>query len=139
MENILHDNIILGAGVAGISAAYHLKKKGLSSIIFEKDNDWGGLCGNFTINGFRFDRFVHFSFPKDEELIKLFEASSETYAHPAISFNYYHGKWLKHPAQNNLAPLSAEEKAKIICDFVKRPQKDCSKIKTYDEWLKIQY
>ena len=137
--NILQSNLILGAGVAGISAAYYLKKQGISSTIFEKDSDWGGLCGYFTINGFRFDRFVHFSFPNNEATRNLFEKSSPTIAHPSVSYNYYHGKWLKHPAQNNLAALSTDEKVNIISDFVYKQDKAPEKIKTYDEWLKIQY
>ncbi|WP_045213318.1 FAD-dependent oxidoreductase [Desulfonatronovibrio magnus] len=33
---------ILGAGISGISAAYHLRQRGIESIVFEKDEDWGG-------------------------------------------------------------------------------------------------
>jgi len=131
--------IILGSGIAGISAGYHLEKKGEKPIIFEKDNDWGGLCGNFTINGFRFDRFVHFTFTDDEYIKGIFEKSSPLYDHPSVSSNYYNGYWLKHPAQNNLAPLSTDEKVKIINDFVNRPQKEVSEIKDYSEWLRVQY
>ncbi|MBO5566861.1 MAG: FAD-dependent oxidoreductase [Succinivibrio sp.] len=131
--------IILGAGVAGISAGYHLKKKGVDSVIFEKDADWGGLCGNFTIDGFRFDRFVHFTFTKNEYVKNIFEQSSPTYSHPSVSSNYYQGKWLKHPAQNNLAPLSTDEKVKIIEDFINRPKIEFSEIKDYEQWLRVQY
>ena len=61
------------------------------------------------------------------------------YDHPSVSSNYYKGYWLKHPAQNNLAPLSTDEKVKIITDFVNRPQKAIEDIKDYSEWLRIQY
>ncbi|MBO7299439.1 MAG: FAD-dependent oxidoreductase [Kiritimatiellae bacterium] len=138
MENILPNNIVLGAGIAGISASYHLKQKGIESTIYEKDSDWGGLCGFFEIEGFRFDRFVHFTFTKEEYIANIFEKSSPLYAHPSISYNYYNGAWLKHPAINNLAQLSSEEKTQIITDFVNRPQKDVSEIKNYDEWLRVQ-
>lgn len=57
---------ILGAGISGISAAYHLKERGIDSVIFEKDSDWGGLCGNFEFNGFKFDKAIHLSFTEDE-------------------------------------------------------------------------
>ena len=67
------NNIVLGAGIAGISASYHLKQKGISSTIYEKDSDWGGLCGFFEIDGFRFDRFVHFTFTTDDYIINTFE------------------------------------------------------------------
>lgn len=129
----------MGAGIAGISAAYHLKQKGESSVIFEKDNDWGGLCGFFEIDGFRFDRFVHFTFAKDEKIAELFAKSSPLYAHPPVSYNYWRGCWLKHPAQNNLAPLPIEEKVKIIDSFVNRPRKDVAEISDYAEWLSVQY
>lgn len=138
MESILPNNVILGAGIAGISAGYHLKHKGIDSVIYEKDSDWGGLCGNFSIDGFRFDRFVHFTFTKDEYIADIFEKSSPLYAHPSVSYNYYHGSWLKHPAINNLATLPAEDKVKIIADFVNRPHKEVASIKDYDEWLRVQ-
>lgn len=131
--------VILGSGIAGISAGYHLKQKGIPSIIFEKDNDWGGLCGNFTIDGFRFDRFVHFSFAPNRSDQKLFAGKNGMREHIPFPSNYYHGIWLRHPAQNNLAPLSIEEKVKIITDFVQRSQKDPTTIYRYDEWLRVQY
>ena len=89
--------VVLGAGIAGISAACHLRKKGESPVVFEQDADWGGLCGNFTIDGFRFDRFVHFTFADDPYIAGLFEKSSPLYAHPPVSYNYWRGYWLKHP------------------------------------------
>ena len=131
--------IILGSGIAGISAGYHLKQEGIENVIYEKDSDWGGLCGNFTIDGFRFDRFIHFTFTNDEYVYNMFNNSSELYEHPAISNNYYKGYWLTHPAQNNLYPLPAEEKVKVITDFVNRPKMEISEIKDYAQWLQCQY
>lgn len=131
--------VILGSGIAGISAGYHLKKTGEDVVIYERDSDWGGLCGNFTIDGFRFDKFVHFTFASDEYIKNIFEQSSPTYPHPPVSYNYWRGFWLKHPAQNNLAPLPIEEKVKIIEDFVNRPRMDIEDINNYEEWLRVQY
>ena len=130
---------ILGSGIAGVSAGYHLKQKGEDVIIYEKLSDWGGLCANFTIDGFRFDKFVHFSFATDEYIKNMFETSSPLYSHPSISYNYYKGYWLKHPAQNNLAPLPNEEKEKIIEGFKNRIEKPFEEIKDYEEWLRVQY
>ncbi len=131
--------VILGSGIAGISACYHLQKNGENALIFERDNEWGGLCGNFTIDGFRFDKFVHFTFAQDEYIKNLFEQSSPTYAHPSISSNYYKGFWLKHPAQNNLAPLPTNEKIEIIKGFITRKKKPIEDLENYEEWLKVQY
>lgn len=131
--------VILGSGIAGISAGYHLEKSGEKVVIYEKNNDWGGLCGNFTIGGFRFDKFVHFTFTDDSYIKGIFEKSSPLYDHPSISYNYYNGYWLKHPAQNNLAPLPTEEKVSIITDFINRKQIPIEEIKDYAQWLEVQY
>jgi protoporphyrinogen oxidase len=129
---------ILGGGISGISAGYHLSLKEISNTILEKNQTWGGLCDNFTIgNGFRFDYFVHLSFTEDESVKNLFAKSSDYLSHKPISNNYYKGCWLKHPAQNNLAPLSVEEKTKIILDFFQRPK--IKKPINYKEWLIAQF
>lgn len=135
----MRQTIVLGSGIAGISAGYHLKKKGEEVVIYEKDNDWGGLCANFTIDGFRFDKFVHFTFADSEYIRNLFEESSPTYAHPSVSSNYYKGYWLKHPAQNNIAPLPIDEKVEIIKGFINRKNKSFEEIENYEEWLRVQY
>lgn len=131
--------IILGSGISGISAGFHLKKEGENVVIYEKTSDWGGLCGNFVIDGFRFDKFVHFTFTDDEYIKGIFEKSSPLYEHPSISSNYYKGYWLKHPAQNNIAPLPTDEKIKIIKGFIDRKYKPFEELKNYEEWLRSQY
>lgn len=98
----------------------------------------GGLCNNFTIgNGFLFDYFVHLSFTQNDYVKDLFSKSTPFIKHYPESVNYYNGLWLKHPAQNNLAPISPEEKIKIIMDFLKRP--DIHKSENYEEWLIAQF
>lgn len=133
--------IILGAGISGLGAGYSLRRKGISAILLEKDFTYGGLCGNFEIDGFRFDRFVHFSFSDNEKVNELFSLSSpDIIRHIPNPYNICNGKWIKHPAQNNLYPLSEEEKRRIVADFRNRPQiSDINNISNYEEWLRLQY
>ena len=129
---------ILGAGISGISTGYHLGLKGIEHVVYEKNERWGGLCDNFTIgDGFRFDYFVHLSFTKSEYVNELFAKSADYITHKPVSTNYYKGFWLKHPAQNNLAPLPALEKVKIITDFINKPTG--SNPANYKEWLRYQF
>ena len=131
-------NIILGAGISGISASYELKNNNIDSIIFEKNNDWGGLLDNFQINGFRFDKFIHLSFSQDEYVNSIF-TKTPLIRHKPLSYNYYKGYWLKHPAQNNLFPLSQSEKILITDDFKLSKEVETEKIKNYEEWLRVQF
>ena len=132
------NNLILGAGISGIAAAYELKKNKLDALILEKNKSWGGLLDNFTIDGFRFDKFIHLSFAKDDYVNDIFY-KTPFIKHNPLSHNYYKGTWLKHPAQNNLFPLDQGEKNLILKDFKKRPEKKFSEIKNYEEWLRVQY
>ncbi len=130
--------IVLGAGISGLSAGYHLGLEGYKPTVYEQDSEWGGLCGNFKIDGFRFDKAVHLSFAKSEYVQELFKKSTEIIGHKPEASNYYKGYWLKHPAQNNLAPLPAEEKVAIVTDFIKNNGVE-HEVNNYEEWLRAQY
>ena len=136
-----NNTIILGAGISGLGAAYSLRQKGETPLVLEKDETYGGLCGCFTIDGFTFDRFVHLSFAKDERVLNIFNTSAKRIiTHIPNPYNIYNRKWIKHPAQNNLYPLSAEEKSLIINDFLSRPNNvETDKIDNYEQWLRIQF
>jgi len=49
------DCVIIGGGVAGLSAAAYLSKAGLKTILFEKNERLGGVAGTFFLNGYTFD------------------------------------------------------------------------------------
>lgn len=136
-----NNTIILGAGISGLGAAYSLRQKGETPLVLEKNETYGGLCGCFTIDGFTFDRFVHLSFAKDERVLNIFNTSAKRIiTHIPNPYNIYNRKWIKHPAQNNLYPLSAEEKSLIINDFLSRPNNvEADKIDNYEQWLRIQF
>jgi len=130
--------IVLGAGISGISAAYHLGLKNIDATIYEKDSEWGGLCGNFTLDGFRFDKSVHLSFASDEYVQKLMYGETPYHKHAPEASNYYEGCWVKHPAQNNLFPLPAETKVKILSGFIENEGKE-HEITNYESWLRAQF
>ncbi len=50
-----HDVVIVGGGIAGLTAAAFLCKWGKSVLLCEKDEVVGGLIGTFDYNGFKFD------------------------------------------------------------------------------------
>jgi protoporphyrinogen oxidase len=133
--------IVLGAGVAGLGAAYALRSQGQHSFILERDNTYGGLCGCIEIDGFRFDRFVHLSFAKSERVNSLF-LQTPVIRHIPNPSNIYNKVWIKHPAQNNLFPLPDAEKQIILRDF--RRRKSAEEVAaqgeaSYEDWLRCQF
>lgn len=136
---MLKTNIaIIGADFAGIAAGFAAKEKNLQATIFEATDEWGGLRGNFTVDGFRFDKAVHLSF-NEPELVKKIFLSRPHYAHSSESRNYADGYWVRHPAQNNLRELPVEERIKIIQGFVNRPIIPRDGAENYWHWLEIQF
>lgn len=118
-----------------------LRQSGEESVILEKSNTFGGLCGNFDINGFRFDRFVHLSFSNIEKANSVI-LKTRYIKHIPNPANLYNRIWIKHPAQNNLYPLPHEEKQRIIHDFKNRRPIDAignQTEMTYEDWLRYQF
>ncbi|MDP2761379.1 MAG: NAD(P)-binding protein [Sideroxyarcus sp.] len=128
-------NVILGGGIAGISAAYHAKKLGMKAVVYENSSRAGGLLDNFSIDGFRFDNAIHLSFATEPEVREVFDRTPY-FAHPAVSWCWDDGAWLKHPVQNNMFPLSVDERVELIAGLVARPNLE---IKNYRDWLIYQY
>lgn len=88
------------------------------------------------MNGFCFDSAVHLSFASDI-ISRDFFNQTPYQTHLPISFNYYHGLWIKHPILNNMYSLSVDEKVKCIKSFVER---ECPKeIVNYGQWLRACY
>ena len=130
------DILILGAGIAGLGAALKAKEQDKKAIIFEARNSVGGLLDNFTIQGFRFDNAVHLSFAKEAKVREIFD-KTPFYRHASEALNFEDDKWLKHPVQNNLYPLSAKDKVQLIKSFFERPDKP--EADDYESWLRYQY
>ncbi len=129
--------VVLGAGCAGLAAAYELKQKNLDAVVYEKNAEYGGLCRSFMIDGFTFDTFAHVNFSKDPYVISMLEEKTEYFIHKPEAVNYYHGHWVRNPAQNNLVDLPVEERISVIEGFVNREID--RQVHNYDEWLRLQY
>ena len=124
--------LVLGGGVAGISAAWHARQAGREAVIFEAKERYGGLLDHFYRSGFRFDNAVHFAFSKNEPFSALL-AKADLITHRPEPYNYEQGRWLKHPVQNNLYPLPVEEKVEAIRSFIERPER--GEDPDYRRWL----
>ena len=129
---------IIGAGFAGIAAGLAAKGKNIAATIFEAEETWGGLCGNFSVEGFRFDKAVHLSFNEPELVKKIFHKLPH-YTHSSESNNFADGSWVRHPVQNNLRQLLVDERIKVIKSFIDREKIPAEKVEDYKTWLTVQY
>lgn len=133
----MKDIIILGAGMAGFGAAYKLRENSYQSIIFEKNDYYGGNASSFTIDGFTFDTGPHISFTKDEKMQELFAESvkNEYWALQVEVNNFWKDHWIKHPAQVNLHGLPTDLIVQIIDEFIEVNKGEKPEVKSFKEWL----
>ena len=54
-ETGVYDVIVVGGGIAGLTACAFLVQSGLSVLLCEKEDSLGGLCCSYERNGFTYD------------------------------------------------------------------------------------
>ena len=99
------DVLILGAGLTGLSTAYHLG--GREYCVLEKENRPGGLCGSVSHNGFLYDYTGHLLHLRNEyakELIFSFLKNNLTYRTRNTLIHSF-GRYTRYPFQANLFGL----------------------------------
>ena len=68
----MYDLIIIGAGPAGLTAAYELSDSGKKIHVLEKKNKVGGLAETKVFGDYRYDIGPHRFFTKNKEVYELF-------------------------------------------------------------------
>ncbi|MCC7015873.1 MAG: FAD-dependent oxidoreductase, partial [Rhodospirillales bacterium] len=65
------DVVVVGAGFAGLGAAYELARRGRAVTVLEADNDIGGLAGSFRVNNGSLEKFYHHWFTSDRAVMDI--------------------------------------------------------------------
>ena len=60
--------IIIGAGVAGLSAAFYSRRKGYEVAVYEQGNSPGGVSTCWIRHGFTFDGGIHWLVGSSEHI-----------------------------------------------------------------------
>ncbi len=110
--------VIIGGGLAGVSAGYHLAEH--DPIVFEKENAIGGLCRSFTQDGFTFDctgHLVHLKNAYTKELVSTLLPDSFN-AHERRAAIYSKSTTTPYPFQANTYGLPPEVVKECVIGFV---------------------
>lgn len=112
---------IVGAGPAGLTAAYQLVQRGAQPTVFEKSELVGGISRTETYKGYRFDIGGHRFFTKVREVEAMWhEILPDDLVHTSrLSRIYYQRQFYDYPlslwnAFSNLGPI---ESARILMSY----------------------
>lgn len=119
--------IIIGGGLTGLSAAYHLEQAGITDYtLFEREPTVGGLCRSVTHDGFTFDYTGHLLHLNDPTCRALVDKTVGLNNFNTVSRNAYiysEQVYTRYPYQINLHGLSAQTIADCLTGFIQRPKK----------------
>ena len=142
-DNNIFDEIIIGAGPAGLTAGYELLQSGKENIlILEKNDKVGGLASTKVFGEYSYDIGPHRFFTKNEEINELF---LKMLGKDAVKVNrltriYYKKKYFNYPltpvnALFGLGPLNA---ISIISSYIYSRIKfyfKVSEINNFEDWV----
>jgi UDP-galactopyranose mutase len=114
------DICVLGAGLAGLSAAWHLQKKGVACRIFEKEPHAGGLCRSTRLKGFTFDHdghLLHFRSKGGLALVRKLLGDNMA-RHQRKAWVFSHDRFIPYPFQSNLHALPAKAAKECLDGFI---------------------
>ncbi len=131
--------VIIGAGPAGLTAAYMLSKRGAASTVLEADSIVGGISRTVERDGYRFDIGGHRFFTKVTPVDDLwFEilGEDEFLQRPRMSRILYKGKLYDYPlvplnALKNLGPVEATRCIASYAAARAKPPKDQSNLEGF--------
>ena len=137
--------VIIGAGPAGLTAAYVLATRhGITSTVLEADDIVGGISRTVERDGWRFDIGGHRFFTKVKEVSALWHEilpDEDFMLRPRMSRIYYRNKYIDYPikAGNALRQLGAKEAVLCGLSYLSvriRPPKDQT---TLEGWVAARF
>ncbi|MDD5669551.1 MAG: FAD-dependent oxidoreductase [Candidatus Omnitrophica bacterium] len=111
---------IIGAGLSGLSTAWHLQKSGVDCRIFEKEQSAGGLCRSKLVKGFTFDYDGHLLHFKHDHVFRLLKAflGKNLDEHKRSAWIYSRDRFTRYPFQVNLHGLPPHVVKECLFGFI---------------------
>ncbi|MGD9921950.1 MAG: NAD(P)/FAD-dependent oxidoreductase [Pseudorhodoplanes sp.] len=138
------DVLVIGAGPAGLTAAYCLTKEMPSVLVIEKDPVYvGGISRTVRYKDYLFDIGGHRFFSKAKEVVDLWHEilPDDFIERPRLSRIYYGGKYYSYPlsAFEALTNLGVIRSAACVLSYAWARANPIADAKTFHQWVRNQF
>jgi protoporphyrinogen oxidase len=135
---------IIGAGPAGLTAAYLLSKANQEVVVFEKDPQYvGGISRTEKYKGYHFDIGGHRFFSKSKEVEDFWSEilEDDMIERPRSSRIYYNNHFFSYPlvASNALKNLGFFQSAMCVLSYVKAKIFPVKNPTNFEDWVSNQF
>lgn len=132
------DVVIIGAGLAGLGAAWKLREKNLNVLIFEKESRPGGLCRTENESNFLFDytgHLLHFKDPCFKEIV-FSELKGSLVQNKRNAWIWSKNVYTRYPFQANLFGLPMDVIVDCVYEYSKMHfSEKKNAYNNYEEWI----
>jgi len=134
---------VLGAGPAGLTAAYLLARRGVPTVVFEADETVGGIARTAVADGYRFDLGGHRFFTKSAEVEALWDEilGPEMLVRPRLSRIYWRGRFVQYPlrAADVVARVGPVELVRCALSYGRAQLRRRREAETFEEWVTARF
>jgi protoporphyrinogen oxidase len=135
---------VIGAGPAGLTAAYLLTKAGVATTVIEADPIYvGGISRTVNYKDFLFDIGGHRFFSKSKEVVDLWHEilPDDFIERPRLSRIYYDGKHYSYPlkAFEALSNLGVVESTMCVLSYAYKKAFPNANPENFREWVSNQF
>ena len=131
--------VIVGAGPAGLTAAWELQKAGIPSTVVEKDAVVGGLARTVCFEGYRFDIGGHRFFTKVDAVNRMWQEilGSDLLHRSRLSRIFYKGKYFNYPLKlpNVILGLGLRHSFLAVLSFLRARAKPRTPETSMEDWV----
>ncbi len=135
--------VVIGAGPAGLTAAYLLSKQGYRTTVLEADDIVGGISQTAQYKGYRFDIGGHRFFTKVQPVQDLWEEllGPEFISVPRLSRIHYNGKYFNYPlkAANALKGLGPFKAVRILWSYLQAALYPSPVEENFEQWVSNRF
>ena len=135
--------VILGAGPAGLSAAYEMKGNGSDIIVIEADRSVGGISKTVSFKGCLFDLGGHRFHTDIPEVSRLWESllGDDFLTRPRLSRIRYRGKFFDYPLtpMNAVFGLGVIDSIRILWSYLAARMFPSKEERTFEQWVSNRF